>query len=103
LVVQPSPHAHLWLISVAATSDELSTCFHWKTVISSSKPVHLEGHLKSVDDVDHLGELGERCEDARGRLQHVVEDKGVLLEVFEVGPSLGAAKREVLDGQRATV
>jgi hypothetical protein len=67
---------------MAATLDELCTCFHLKTIISSSKPVHLEGRLKRVDAVDHLGELGERCEDARGRLQHVVEDKGVRLKVF---------------------
>jgi hypothetical protein len=57
---------------------------------------HTEGLLQA-HAVDHLGELGERREDARGRSLHVVGDEAVRLQVFEVG--LRAAEREVL--QRA--
>jgi hypothetical protein len=53
--------------------------------------VRLEGLLERLGAVDHLGELGERREDARGRPPHVVGDEYVRLAALEVG--LGAAER----------
>jgi hypothetical protein len=51
--------------------------------------------LLQAHAVDHLGELGERREDARGRPLHVVGDEAVPLQVLKVrlGAAEGAAQR----------
>jgi hypothetical protein len=56
--------------------------------------------LLQAHAVDHLGELGERREDARGRPPHVVGDEAVRLQ--ELNVRLGAAEREVLHRAHAT-
>jgi hypothetical protein len=56
--------------------------------------MRLQGLLHSRDAIDHLGELGERREDARGRPQLAVSDEGARVETLE--EELGGAEGEVL-------
>jgi hypothetical protein len=45
--------------------------------------MRVEGRLERVDAVDHLGEVGERREDARGRPPRAVGDEGARVVALE--------------------